>query len=791
MSRFIQLEGRLSLTGANADRRIRVRDSQLANIAAALANEIVVQRRMGPLASDPVVNAALEPFHLDKVAAMAQVPPALIRSLADELQAAAGHCVVLGDGPGSTTAAGSTLEAAVVLVNHALGNYNNSCFEAADAVGEPPVGPSGLQTLVDEMRGGKVDLLVIAGPNPLHDAAGIADFAKAMDSVGFVVSLNDRLDETARHADYLAPAGHALESWGDAALGLGVVAVQQPVLTPLYDTPGFLDVLVSVGAAAGAGGPVAAAFAASQPDAKGLRPAGSIDSPAYHYVKQHWEQTVLTQGGRWDDVLRAGEFQGPVPPALAWPPGASAVLASLVGTPIPSRPELEVELYPHHALGDGRAGNNGWLHELPDPITRLTWGGAVSIAPRRFDAMGLQNGDVVEVAVGSRKLALPAYRHAGMHEDQVSVPLGLGRTDCGLIGKGAGVNAFPLAASQGGRVLLAGLECSLRKLDAHDPLATTQPTEVLDRKPRPLVPTTTLAAFLVNPRAGTEQQPGGPSAFPGHDYKEQRWGMAIDLSLCNGCGKCVLGCQAENNIPVVGKKTIIAGRQMSWMRIDRYYDAPEKPGGWSDDVWDGPLAVVEEPRTLFEPMLCQHCDNAPCETVCPFNATMHSEDGMNQQVYNRCVGTRYCANNCPFKVRRYNWFEYSKVRDNRLFALIYPEMVQHGVRNARGRMQMKNNPEVTVRSRGVMEKCTFCVQRVREARAHATRQGQPGKIPDGQVVTACGEACPTGAIVFGDLNDPKSKVRSLVDSPRAMRLLEFLGVKPSVSYLTRVRNDNT
>jgi molybdopterin-containing oxidoreductase family iron-sulfur binding subunit len=266
--------------------------------------------------------------------------------------------------------------------------------------------------------------------------------------------------------------------------------------------------------------------------------------------------------------------------------------------------------------------------------------------------------------------------------------------------------------------------------------------------------------------------------------------MAIDLSRCTGCGKCVIGCQAENNIPVVGHDGILRGREMSWLRIDRYYDAPQKDGQWGAEVWDGPLEVVEEPQTLFEPMLCQHCENAPCETVCPFVATMHSADGLNQQIYNRCTGTRYCANNCPFKVRRFNFWEYSQAQESALFRWLVPSIERNATLNVRSPMQMKNNPEVTVRSRGVMEKCSFCIQRIRAAGAEATREGRPkDHFPDGAVVPACVEACPTAAITFGDLNAPGSKVADLAAHPRAMRLLDALGVKPSISYLTKVRND--
>ncbi|MFN7979092.1 MAG: 4Fe-4S dicluster domain-containing protein [Vicinamibacterales bacterium] len=339
-------------------------------------------------------------------------------------------------------------------------------------------------------------------------------------------------------------------------------------------------------------------------------------------------------------------------------------------------------------------------------------------------------------------------------------------------------------------MVTAGLTVTAKKVAGNEPLPLAQGSDVIDRARRPIVPTTTLTAYQANKASGTEQDEGGPSAWPEHPYQNARWAMAIDLSKCTGCAKCVVGCQAENNIPIVGRHGMLDGREMSWLRIDRYFDAPEKDGGWGADVWDGPLEVVEEPQTLFEPMLCQHCENAPCETVCPFSATMHSEDGLNQQIYNRCVGTRYCANNCPFKVRRFNYWELSKRQESSFFRWLVPRIAKNAELNTREPMQMKNNPEVTVRSRGVMEKCSFCVQRIRGARAEAARNGQSkDALPDGAVVPACMEACPTNAIVFGDLHARDSKVAALAGHPRAMRLLESVGVKPSVSYLTKVRND--
>ena len=796
MSRFIQLEGRLSLTGANADKRLRVRDSHLAAVGTALAHELVVVKQLGPLASDAAVTAALEPFAIEKVAPIAGIEPSALKSLAAELAAANGRGVVVAGGAASGSAQGAALELAALLLNLTLGAFDAGLLDETAALPVSAGSGAALAALADEMRAGRVDVLVVAGANPVYDApAGVA-FADAMAKVGTIVSLNDRLDETSRLADVLAPLSHPFEAWSDSALPRGVFALQQPVVQPLFDTRGLLDLTVDWAAALGdepAKAAVAAATAPTPAPAAGTAERLPSTSVAWHYLRASWaarlgvEATSADFERAWTDTLRTGAWQGPAPEPV--PRVFQAAALALLARPAAAS-GLELQLYPHLALGDGRSGNNGWLHELPDPVTRITWGGAVSIAPRRFDEMGLANGDLVQLDLGHATVVAPAYRHAGMHQDQVALPLGLGRTACGAIGNGVGPNAFALRPLANGRLVTAGLTVTLTKAGGHEPLPLAQGSDVIDRGSRPLVPTTTLTAYEADKASGTEQIEGGPSAWPEHPYPNARWAMAIDLSKCTGCAKCVVGCQAENNIPIVGRHGMLDGREMSWLRIDRYFDAPEKAGGWGDDVWDGPLEVVEEPQTLFEPMLCQHCENAPCETVCPFSATMHSEDGLNQQIYNRCVGTRYCANNCPFKVRRFNYWELSKRQDSSFFRWLVPRIEKNAELNTREPMQMKNNPEVTVRSRGVMEKCSFCVQRIRGARAEAARNGQSkDALPDGAVVPACMEACPTNAIVFGDLHARDSKVAALAGHPRAMRLLESVGVKPSVSYLTKVRND--
>jgi molybdopterin-containing oxidoreductase family iron-sulfur binding subunit len=799
MSRFVQLEGRLTLTGANADQRIRTRDSHLATVGTALAHELIVAQRIGPLAGDATVSAALAPFSINTVAAATGINPAALHALAAELARGAGRALVVSGGTASTAPAGSALELVTLALNVTVGAFDAGLF---DDVSAERNGDAGLAfaALAADMNAGNVELLIVAGPNPVYDAPQALKVTEALAKVPFVVSLNDRLDETSLLADLLAPASHPFESWGDAALPGGLLAVQQPVIQSLHNTRGLLDILIDWAAALGNPAALAAITAAMPATAAPAVATGQrapSPSPAFHFLRAGWAGRLALDPATpafekaWTDVLRTGQWQGA---ATVTAPRTfrAAALASLQALVSPSQQsdELELQLYPHLALADGRAANNGWLHELPDPITRLTWGAAVSIAPRRFDDMGLTNGDLIEVDAGHAKVVAPAYRHAGMHHDQIALPLGYGRSACGVIGNGVGANAFTLRRLDAGRMVSAGLPVTIRKTGGHEPLALAQGSDVIDRARRPLVPATTLSAYQQDPKAGTEQVSGGPSSWPAHQYLKARWAMAIDLSKCTGCAKCVIGCQAENNIPVVGRAGMIAGREMSWLRIDRYYDAPAKDGGWDAGVWDGPLEVTEEPQALFEPMLCQHCENAPCETVCPFVATMHSEDGLNQQIYNRCVGTRYCANNCPFKVRRFNYWELGKKQESGFFRWLVPQIAVNGDLNAREPMQMKNNPEVTVRSRGVMEKCSFCVQRIRAATAEATRNGQPkDHLPEGTVVPACMEACSTRAITFGDINVPDSQVAALADHPRAMKLLDSLGVKPSVSYLTKVRND--
>ena len=564
MSRFVQLEGRLTLTGANADRRIRVRDSHLAAVAAALVHELVVVRKAGPLAAVPEVATALAPFAIEAVARQAGVDPAVLKSLAGEIGGAAGRTLVMAGGSASTSASGPALELSALLLNVAAGAFDAGLFDEEAAAERASGGAAALSSLGAEMLGGGVEMLVLAGVNPVYDGFASARFSEALGKVPFVLSLNDRLDETSLLADVLAPASHPLECWGDAALPKGLLAIQQPVIQPLFDTRGLLDLLVEWGAAVGDPTALAAATAAVAAAKTTPPPASAAPVPssslAWHYLRAAWASRLAVAEGTaafeaaWNEVLRAGSWSGGTGSSSrpAARPFAVAALSLLAGARIKPAPGVELQLYPHLALADGRAGNNGWLQELPDPVTRITWGGALSIAPRRFDEMQLANGDLVEVEAGHAKIVAPAYRHAGMHQDQVALPLGLGRAACGVIGALVGPNAFPLRLFSGGRLLSAGLPVRIRKVGGREELAFAQGSDVIDRDRRPLVPATTLTAYEKDRKSGTEQQEGGRSAWPAFEYPKARWAMAIDLNKCNGCGKCVIACQAENNIPVVG-----------------------------------------------------------------------------------------------------------------------------------------------------------------------------------------------------------------------------------------------
>lgn len=746
-SRLLAIESAFSLTGANADERQPVVAGDELWAALAIAHELIIVQKRSRFAADAAVKAALEPYTVTKVAARiggADTAARLTR-MAHALGEAKGHGLVMAGGVSTRHTGGVALHVVANLLNSALENEGTT----VDGIGQARSARSSysaLEKLIAEMQNGKVGALIISGTNPVYSLPEVSGFSNALKKVPFVVVISDREDETAQHADAVAPESHLLESWGDASPRKGVWSLVQPAIEPLHRTRSAGEIFFSLAKAAQAPG-----LAASSKD-------------WHEYVRGVWKDTAFRAAGAggnfetfWEDCLQRGGYfssnLGNSSPRSFRSASLSVLAGAMqtLGAPM-SEGQFVLAAYANSAMGDGRFANNAWLQELPDPLTAVTWDNSLNISPAAAKKLGLTTDDVVEIVGAGQRLEAPVFVQPGMHDQSVSLAIGYGRQGAGKVGNGAGVSVFAAGVPQGGRLLLSGTRVNLRKTGKRYRLATTQwHTATLDR---PIINDVTLAEFRKNPASANHTDPHlrmdpVPTMWSKHEYKGYRWGMAIDLTSCIGCGACSIACQAENNIPVVGRDQVRNSRQMHWIRVDRYYSgAPENP-----DV-------------VFQPMLCQHCENAPCETVCPVLATVHDDEGLNVQVYNRCVGTRYCQNNCPYKVRRFNFFDHWKAYE--------------------GTLNLAWNPDVTVRTRGIMEKCTFCVQRIRDEKDKAKTAGV--KIKDGVLKTACQQTCPTDAIVFGDINDPESRVSRLKDSPQAFRVMEVLNTRPVVSYLTKVRN---
>ncbi|MBI4349949.1 MAG: TAT-variant-translocated molybdopterin oxidoreductase [Elusimicrobia bacterium] len=739
-SRHIHFEPRMSLTGANADERIVLGAREVAAALAHLALDLA--RRAGL----PAASGALPACPIDA---------GRLRGFADELWAARGHSLVV------TGANELSAQLYAALANSALGNYSHTLD--LDRPSFQRQGDDGaLQSLLAELSAGRVDALFTLDANPAAELPRPGAWRKALEGTPLVVSFAGRVDETSALARFTAPDHHPLEAWADYEPVAGLVSTAQPVIRPLGDTRPALESL--------------SAWTGNR-------------RPALDLIRDHWRGNIYPRrkgAGSFEDFWTStvhdgfAEISVPAGRAGAFRPSAirPAAPPSAAAQPHQESPAaasgLQLALYAKTGLLDGRFSDNPWLQELPDPVTKIVWDNYASFSPDAASRLGLAQGDVVRLSAPSgAHLELPAHIQPGQHDGTVAVALGYGRlgterfADAGprwlqgrptvAPGMRVGKNAAELLAFDGGPISFDIGGVSVSKTGARHELSCTQEyhslqlPERLASEPgetRDIVRETGIEEYRRDPSAGNKQEHGHESLWPEHVYEGHRWGMAVDLSACTGCSACVVACQSENNVPVVGKDEVGRRRDMAWLRIDRYY--ADRDGG--TDV-------------VFQPMLCQHCANAPCETVCPVLATMHSAEGLNQQIYNRCVGTRYCANNCPYKARRFNWFQYQK--EGRLSNLAL-------------------NPDVTVRMRGVMEKCTFCVQRIQEAKFEAKRLGRP--LQDGEIRPACAQSCPSQAIVFGDVNDPGSRISRLRKDPRHYRVLAELNVQPSVGYLVKVRS---
>ena len=699
MSRLYVAEPAMSLTGANADHRFRMKGTEVASFARAVAAQL------GVVPGAPVLSPELTRS---------------ARAVAADLAAHRGRSVVLAG-----LRQPPAVHALVHAMNAALGNVGVTVRHGRPVLGDAVPSSAALPALAREIEGGKLDTVVITAWNPVHAAPAGLDLGALLTRVPNALYLSLREDETSRRCSWRLASSHPFESWGDARSRDGVASLVQPLIAPLYESTTAIDLL--------------AAFL------------DAGDRGALRHVKAHWAaRSALDPAAfeaRWEGWLREGVIPGTAEPAESAPVDLAAVASALGRMPGAKGEGIELALAPSYGLFDGRFAGNAWLQELPDPITKVSWDNAAYLSDATAKRLGVEGGQVVTLALGSRSVQAPVMVMPGHADDAVTLSIGYGRTDGSAVSKGVGVDAYRLR--EAGAWFAPGLTVTAGK--GKHKFAVAQGHFSMEGRPLALDFSTKEWATPEG-RAELDHLHGVPAtAQVPVDYSKQEysWGMSVDLSRCTGCNACVIACQEENNIATVGKEQVANGRIMHWIRTDRYFSGP-----------------VANPETITQPVMCQHCETAPCEYVCPVNATVHSEEGLNEMAYNRCVGTRYCSNNCPYKVRRFNFLNWR------------PEVPDV--------QTLLFNPDVTVRSRGVMEKCTYCVQRIEGARIDARVAGK--KI--GSLQSACQQACPAQAIVFGNLNDPQSRVAKLHDDERRYDLLHELGTRPRTAYLVKIRNPN-
>ncbi len=696
MNRLYAIDSTPSITSAAADHRQPVAGDQIENAARALATELGLDVDAG----GPVPISAQ-----------------WIKAMADDLRAHAGEAVVVA-GPHMPPA----VHALVYAINEVLNAPGNTMvYQAPVAAGADAEPLAALAAAIDDEA---VDTLICMDSNPVYTAAADLKFTERLRQVPLRLHWGAYYDETARYSHWHVPATHALEAWDDIRAFDGTVSIIQPLITPLRHGRTALQMLHGVVA--------------------------GVEGSALALLRDYWRgRRPDTFDAQWPYWLRSGV----VPDTQA-----AVVDASLAGdwrSRLPARAArregLVLQLRCDPAVWDGRYANNGWLQELPRPLTKIAWGNAALLSPALASKHKLREGDIVRLSLAGRSLEVPVYILPGQPQDAVTLNLGYGRSQAGRVGNGVGASAYHLRLNDA-PWFAGGLELS--PTGDHQRLATTQDHHATEGREQ--VRVADLDKFRKEPHFAQHEGPL-ESLYPeprvrGEAY-EYQWGMSIDLNACIGCNACMTACQAENNIPVVGEDEVARGREMHWIRIDRYFEGHP-----------------DAPRMIFQPVPCMHCENAPCEYVCPTGATQHSSGGLNEMIYNRCIGTRTCSQNCPYKVRAFNWFDYTGAGAN----YPVPPPVQ--------------NPEVTVRARGVMEKCTYCVQRINAAKIESSRTDEP--IADGDIVTACQQACPTDAIVFGDVSDPDTAVSRAKDSPRDYAMLGHLNTRPRTTYLAGVRNPN-
>jgi MoCo/4Fe-4S cofactor protein with predicted Tat translocation signal len=700
MNRLYTVESTPSVTSFLADHHLPLRSSQIEALTRALAIELGLE------VEGPGENS------------LEGVPEGWLSALVQDLQANQGASIVIAG-----YSQPPIVHALVHAINEALGNVGQTLYYTDPLEVNPVNQGESLRELVDEMAAGAVEVLIILEANPVYNTPADLNFSEQLLKVNYRVRQGLYEDETSAYCQWHVASKHYLEMWSDARAYDGTVSIIQPLILPLYDDRSHHELLAAM--------------------------VGRASITGYDLVREYWlaESSAPDFERFLQESLRDGVVRNTALPA-------KTVSLNLANLPAPSpatQAGLEINFQPDPTIWDGRFANNGWLQELPKPLNKLTWDNVALMSPATADQLGVSTEDVIYLTYNGRSVEAPVWVQPRQANESVTVYLGYGRARAGQVGTGLGFNAYALRTSEA-PWSGSGLEIT-RRGDTYD-LASSQTHFQMEG--RPIVRAGTIEHFRETPEFVHEMGPEhhldtSLSLMPGYEYNSYAWGMVVDLNVCNGCSACVVACQAENNIPIVGKEQVLISREMHWIRIDLYYEGE-----------------LDNPRPYHQPMLCQHCEQAPCELVCPVHATVHDHEGLNLMVYNRCVGTKYCSNNCPYKVRRFNFLQYI---DNDIETL-----------------KAQRNPDVTVRNRGVMEKCTYCIQRISAARIEAKNENR--RIRDGEVVTACQAACPTRAIIFGDINDPESEVARLKAQPHNYGVLTELGTRPRTSYLAQFRNPN-
>ena len=727
LSRHIHFEGRMSLTGSNADKRVKVSPVESNAFIIKLAENLAakVGRNMPKVSNSSI-----------------KIDEKTLQEITNELWHSRGKSLVVS---GSNDV---KIQRLINLINDILGNYGNT-VDIQQNSNQYKGNDKAVKQLIDKMKAGEVKALFIADVNPAYSLPNSPEFIEAFKNVPLTIAFASHLTETSELAHYVCPTPHALEAWNDIENVNGIFSMMQPTIPAMGDTRSLRECLY-----------------------------GWMGSPKNDHaiIQEYWQKNIFTRQNKeasfqdfWDKAVHDGvatvNVQANAAKSFRFKTNEKIEL-----TNNPDENSYALVLYQKIGMLDGAHAHNPWLHELPDPITKVVWDNYVCFSPNTAKKLGVEQGDVVKVAAENTDLELPVLVQASQHDRVVAIAVGYGRKGTDRFSEigpqwlqskltvekveTVGKNGFILATQNSENIIFENT-ISISPANKKVDLALTQTHHTitvpkkLGGERRHMVRETTLASYQKDPASGNHFEHEELQLWAkDHKYENRHWGMAIDLNRCTGCSACVISCQAENNISVVGKDEVYRRRDMHWMRIDRYYSGEE-----------------EDVDTMHQPVMCQHCDHAPCEGVCPVLATVHSDEGINQQIYNRCVGTRYCANNCPYKVRRFNWFDYRKEDERENMAL---------------------NPDITARTRGVMEKCSLCVQRIQEAKLNAKQEGKA--LADGDIKLACEQSCPADAIVFGDMNDPESRISKLIADPRHYHMLEEMNFRPTVGYLTKVRN---